>query len=287
LETIMADDVKAAPKSRIDRAEVEKDISYIGARLREKSTYAGLSVLIGLLAPHFAQASELGTAISYIGIGLGLLIAIFFPEKGSPVGRIDTLGMGAIVLAAATTLALSFSVPARAQNSWGTAEKPVGRVAAAAKPAPAKPAARQQLTTTQVQENPLLLLQNFTEADLQAALADATANNDTAAVNCYNALLGMIKTGVANPLPAGPGLFQALQKARDAKALIANLNSPTGPLANLNNACAPLVLDAQNTLLGLGVGIGLVASPVAPSVAAASVPGALAAFLAALPVPIK
>ena len=282
----MADDVKAAPKSRIDRAEVEKDISYIGARLREKSTYAGLSVLIGLLAPHFAQASELATAISYIGIGLGLLIAIFLPEKGSPVGRIDLLGMGAIALAVATAFALSFSLPAHAQGSWGTAEKPVGKVAAA-KAAPAKPAARQQLTTTQVQENPLLLLQNFTEADLQAALADATANNDTAAVNCYTALLGIIKTGVANPLPAGPGLFQALQKARDAKALIANLNSPTGPLANLNNACAPLVLDAQNTLLGLGVGIGLVASPVAPAVAAASVPGALAAFLAALPIPIR
>ena len=72
-------------------------------------------------------------------------------------------------------------------------------------------------------------------------------------------------------------------KARDAKALIANLQSPTGPLSALNTACAPLVLDAQSTLLGLGVGVGLVASPVAPAAGIAGVPAAVAAFIAALP----
>ena len=43
--------------------------------------------------------------------------------------------------------------------------------------------------------------------------------------------------------------------------LLANLQSSNGPLQSLNNACAPVVLDAQNTLLLLGGSVGLVALP--------------------------
>jgi hypothetical protein len=145
-----------------------------------------------------------------------------------------------------------------------------------------RPAASNQLTPAAVQNNPLALIKTFTAADLQAALADAQAQNppDTAAASCYAALLTVVQSNVANPLPAGPGIFQALQKARDAKAVLANLQSPTGPLAGLNTACAPLVLDAQNTLLMLGVNVGLVASPVGAPVALAGLPAAVAAFLA-------
>jgi len=173
------------------------------------------------------------------------------------------------IIAAAVALALSFPAPASAR-------------AKARSPAAGR---AKQLTATQVQQNPLLLLQGFTVSDLEAALADAKAQTppDTAAASCYTALLAIVQSNVAAPFPAGPGLFQALQKARDAKALIANLQSPTGPLATLNDACAPLVLDAQNTLLGLGVSVGLVANPVSAPVAIAGVPGAVAAFLAALP----
>jgi hypothetical protein len=145
-----------------------------------------------------------------------------------------------------------------------------------------KPAASKPLTTAAVQSNPLALIKTFTAEDLQAALADAQAQNppDTAAANCYTALLTVVQSNVANPLPAGPGIFQALQKARDAKAVLANLQSPTGPLAGLNTACAPLVLDAQNTLLMLGVNVGLVASPAGAPIALAGLPAAVAAFLA-------
>jgi hypothetical protein len=174
------------------------------------------------------------------------------------------------IATAAIGLALAFPELARAQTKAG--------------PSPSATAAK-QLTATQVQQNPLLLLQSFTVSDLQAALADANAQTppDAAAAACYTALLAVVQSNVANPVPAGPGLFQALQKARDAKALIANLQSPTGPLAALNNSCAPLLLDAQNTLLGLGVSVGLVANPVSAPIAIAGVPGAVAAFLAALP----
>ena len=120
-----------------------------------------------------------------------------------------------------------------------------------------------KLATTQVQQNPILLLQSFTASDLQAALADANAQTppDTTAAACYTELLKIVNGGITSPLPAGPGAFQLLQKARDAKAMLANLQSSNGPLQSLNNACAPVVLDAQNTLLLLGGSVGLVALP--------------------------
>jgi hypothetical protein len=106
---------------------------------------------------------------------------------------------------------------------------------------------------TQTVANPLAVIQAFTEADLTAALADATANKDTAAINCYTALLPIVQSGVANPLPTTLGGFELLQKARDLQSMLASLQSPNGPLSQLNIACAPLVLSVQNTLVLLGV----------------------------------
>lgn len=117
------------------------------------------------------------------------------------------------------------------------------------------------ISKTAATANPILVLQSFTVADIQAALADAQAQTppDAAAVNCYSALIPLVQSSIANPLPASAGGFQLLQKARDAKAALANIQSPNGPLAQLNMACAPLVLDIQNTLVQLGIVGGAVA----------------------------
>lgn len=119
-------------------------------------------------------------------------------------------------------------------------------------------------TSAQALANPLLVIQNFTVDDLTAAIADANAQSppDKVAVACYQALLPIVQGGVANPLPSSPGVFQALQKARDAQALLANMQSPTGPLAGVNAACAPLVLAAQNMLVQLGILTGAVAAKI-------------------------
>jgi hypothetical protein len=111
-----------------------------------------------------------------------------------------------------------------------------------------------------VQTNPLLLLQKFSAADLQAALADAQAQTppDATSIPCYTALLALVNSPINNPLPTSPGLFLALQKARDVKAFLANLQSPNGQLSNLNIACGPLVVDVNATLLALGVATGVV-----------------------------
>jgi hypothetical protein len=109
----MADDVKATPK--FDKGVVIQDVSWLGARLREKSTYAGLAIAVSLVAPHFAGASDLVTALSDIGIGVGLLIAIFLPEKGSPVGVFKWPGLSMIAaLVATAVLASLLSRPASA-----------------------------------------------------------------------------------------------------------------------------------------------------------------------------
>lgn len=133
-----------------------------------------------------------------------------------------------------------------------------GLDAYAATPAPAVPPGK--LTAAQVTSNPATAIQQFTTADLQAALDDANAQvpPDTVAISCYTALLPIVQSGLSNPLPKGAGFFQAAQKARDAKSFIANLQSPTGPLSALNQACAAWVLDGENMVLQIGAKVGLV-----------------------------
>ena len=214
-----------------------------------------------------------------------------------PSNPLVKLVLGFLIIA----IGLDFALPARAEAMGAVPDHQAFRaaahtgrhtkVAASAPPAaptaaPAAPAAGSALTTTQVQQNPLLLLQAFSVDDLQDAIKLANAQNppDTTAANCYTTILNVVQN-VANPsAPSGVvGAFTGLQIARDAKATALNLLSPTGPLIGISNACAPLILDAQNTLIGLGVVAGVVANPVGGSVAAAGLPAALAAFMAALP----
>jgi hypothetical protein len=256
--------------SAIDRAKIKEDVSWIGARLREPSTYAGLAVLLGLLGLH--DVPEAVKYISEVGMGLGGLIAIFLPEvkkavNGAKAAITTDRGQTAAIAALCISAACMFVVPAMAANK-------------APLPRP-KPTVSSKPTVAQAQQNPLLVLQQFTVADLQAALADAQAQTppDTAAVTCYTALIPFVQSQVQNPLPTGAGVFQALQKARDAKAYLANIQSPTGPLAGLNIACAPLVLDVQNTLVTLGVSVGVLANPGGAAATLAGLPAAVAAFL--------
>lgn len=118
-----------------------------------------------------------------------------------------------------------------------------------------------KLTTAQAIANQVALIQAFTVSDLQAALADAQAQTppDTVSASCYTALIPIVQSNIANPLPTGLGGFQALQKARDLQNLVAGLQSQNGPLAPLVTACAPLILSVQNVLVGLGLKTGLVA----------------------------
>ena len=98
--------------------------------------------------------------------------------------------------------------------------------------------------------DPLASLKSFTVADLQSALSDAQAQTppDQTAANCYQALIPLVQSQSTNPLPSTAGAFSAFQKARDVGSLV-----QAGIPAGLNIACAPLVLDTQQTLAKLGI----------------------------------
>lgn len=277
---------KPAPK--IDQQRVEQEVSWIGARLREPSTYAGLGIVLTAIF-HLSNAARLASDIESIGVGLGMIIggvlAMVLPESAGKTARLPVPGYkdnatAAIALCVLAALA-SAPRPAHAaarqvRTAAATVPLPLPRpLFDSARTPSTKP------TVAQAQQNPLLVLQQFTVADLQAALKDAQSQTppDAVAANCYAALIPFVQQQTLNPLPAGPGVFQALQKARDAKAYLANIQSPTGPLASLNQACAPLVLDVQNTLLTLGVSVGVIANPAGATAALTGLPAAVAAFL--------
>jgi hypothetical protein len=159
-----------------------------GARLREKSTYAGLTVFVALLLPILskyipalanANAGQIVGDISAIGIGIGGLIAIVLPERRAIRTIVFLIAAGAAFACAhpagaAVQLGHHRAVPLpnndpRLAGLYGTAK------ALAGKP-----------TVVQVQQNPLLLLQQIATTDLQAALTNAQAQNppDTIAANC-------------------------------------------------------------------------------------------------------
>jgi hypothetical protein len=104
----------------IDKAEVTKDVSWLGARLREPSTYLGLSAL--LAAFHLADASSWVSALTSLGIGIGGIIGIVLPEgRSGPVKPAMTnpttsiLALGIIVFALA-----AMGGPALAQQKKAT-----------------------------------------------------------------------------------------------------------------------------------------------------------------------
>jgi hypothetical protein len=96
----------------MDKAEITKDVTWLGARLREPSTYLGLGAL--LAAFHLADASSWVSAVTSIGLGIGGIIGILLPEgKAAPVKPAVTnpttsaLAIGIIVLALAVSPALA------------------------------------------------------------------------------------------------------------------------------------------------------------------------------------
>ena len=103
---------------------------------------------------------------------------------------------------------------------------------------------------------PLQAIGQFTVADLQAADADAVANNDTIAHMCYPAMETFIMsvTGSTNTTTV-LGAVSAFQKARD----LAN-HITAGLPVSLKVACAPLLVD-DTTLIAKFAAIGLTINP--------------------------
>lgn len=72
--------------------ETEKRLSYISARLREKSTYAGLLSFISfgvMLGSNYSShlkgidPNALVNALTALGMAIGSLMAVFLPEQSA------------------------------------------------------------------------------------------------------------------------------------------------------------------------------------------------------------
>lgn len=122
------------------------------------------------------------------------------------------------------------------------------------------------LPTSSSASDPLAALGKFTVADLTNADKLAVASNDKVAHQCFAYLIPVVEQAQAaqgTPGVTVSGAFSAFEAGRVAvtngKALLA------GVPQDLNVACAPLVLDATNTIVGLaakvGVGIAVPAIP--------------------------
>lgn len=102
--------------------------------------------------------------------------------------------------------------------------------------------------------DPVVALRAFSINDLNVAQADAVAHQDQAAMTCYPALISTIRNLPSVAAIKIEGAFSAFQAARD----VANgVKSAQGGLPQaINIACAPLILDAQQTILQLAVKVG-------------------------------
>jgi hypothetical protein len=75
----MPDNQTNTPAPKFDKARAERDISWLGARLREPSTYAGLATLLGVVG--MTLDPGLLKYVSMIGMGIGGIISFALPEQ--------------------------------------------------------------------------------------------------------------------------------------------------------------------------------------------------------------
>jgi hypothetical protein len=217
----MADDVKAAPAAKpAGDGQARQEVSYLGARLREKNTYGGLATAIGFAAALFHNSfpqigmvdpATLANGIEYLGIGIGIFIGIFLPEKGSPVGKVNSLSMG--VLACALAVGWSFDVrPAEAATVKATAAAPSATLPC--DPLNLLPGCAPNATSTAVSDV-LAKMYDFVVAGGDALIADMQKGQglaatkmpdgstaDAASSACLSAIIPFAQLIIQNAVPA-------------------------------------------------------------------------------------
>lgn len=114
------------------------------------------------------------------------------------------------------------------------------------------------VSTGSLTSGPLGDITKLATSDIQAALADATAHNDTAAMQCYPVLLQVVASlpsQVPSTVPAG--VVSAFQKARDlSKAVQSQTAAGQGSVVQaVNLGCAALFNDVQGDVLRIGAKI--------------------------------
>jgi hypothetical protein len=75
----------------IDKGQVVHEVSYIGARMREPSTYNALAILSGVIGGivGFSIDPTVGKAIAGVGMSVGALIGAALPEGGAKGAAVE------------------------------------------------------------------------------------------------------------------------------------------------------------------------------------------------------
>jgi len=109
--------------------------------------------------------------------------------------------------------------------------------------------------------NPVAQIQQITVNDLNAAIADATAHNDTRHLPCWQAILPIVQANsLPVHLPTALGAAELAQTYFDAKAGINGLQASLDPVVT---ACALTMADLQMGIIQFGAAIGLHIAPLA------------------------
>lgn len=88
----------------------------------------------------------------------------------------------------------------------------------------------------------------FERADVERGRAIAAAANDQAAVGCADAVLKTLPEASVAPALTPIGVFSAVMKAREVRRKVS-----AGIDEGVHNACAVVILDAQQTIMKLGL----------------------------------
>jgi hypothetical protein len=193
-------------------AKVEKEISYIGARLREKTTYAGLLVVVSFLLPFLAKyfpalgmanASDIVAAISSVGIGIGGLIAIALPEKTVTKVVLAFFAIGVSLTLLLGTASAAEKKPVFTGNVVNDIQSAVTQQASAvATKSDGTPTCDFNIFALLNTQNVIQTLQACGAkllTDSQAALASANTANDNIATACLTPGVALIQAGIGTP----------------------------------------------------------------------------------------
>lgn len=289
-----------ADTPKVDAAKVEQEVSWIGARLREKSTYAGLTVVVSLALPFLskyvpqladANAGDVVDKISALGVALGGVIAIVAPEKtvAKFVAMLALCILGASLLAPVPSQAAKGTVSFTKVKPLSQIIKPTAQAAAPATPeAPTSgdPLAdlMAQLEKVQVEDVAAIIV-DINAADVDAGTVVTPEIPGTAAVLAADGVTVVTPAVAATPavvkdaishacypasvkflqsLPVAAkltGKFVGVQLFQKKRDFVAQLRA--GLPTYLKLGCMPLLGDEINTFIQMMVMVGIKILPAA------------------------
>lgn len=234
-----------------------QEVAWISARLREKSTYAGLGVIVSMMLPLLAKyvpalqdanSSQIVDYISMVGMGVGGLLSVFCREKGS-AAVIAFLVAGALLVPhSANAQPRSDKLPVHHHHKI-VARVPQDDPVALPEDDPRLNGLYDALAKSTASASATSVAQNILStapADIAYAIQLATQAGTPAAnvrKQCYQAIQAAIPVNPAGAtMPPGPDVVTHIEQAAE----LADTLNPSSPV--FVNCAGAAALAGQNVL---------------------------------------